>query len=196
MNDKTRVSFWKLMWLFIKVTIFSFGGGNAIFPMIKSYCVDRYQWLTNEDIDDILIVTNLLPGPSGVEAMTYIAYLLLKSKWKSALLTFFALLPHTIIFFILFYLGNKFIPTQYLKVIYVAVIPVIIILLIQMSIRYIKVENKQFSIFLHWIILIITVGFTVFVPVPYSVPIIVIAFFFLLLLIYELVRRKKKKGDQ
>lgn len=192
MNDKIKPSFWKLMWLFIRVTLFSFGGGNAIFPMIKSYCVDRYQWLTNEDIDDILIVTNLLPGPSAVEAMTYIAYLLLKSKWRAALLTFFALLPHTILFFIIFYL-SRFIPNQYLKVIYVAVIPVIIVLLIQMSIRYLKVENKEFSIFLHWIIFIITIAFTVFVPVPYSVPIFVIAFFFLVLVIYQWIKRRKEK---
>lgn len=191
--DKAKPSFWKLMLLFIKVTIFSFGGGNAIFPMIKSYCVDQYKWLTNEDIDDILIVTNMLPGPSGVEAMTYIAYLLLGSKWKSAILTFFALLPHTILFFILFYIGNKFIPSQYLRIIYVAVIPVIIILLIRMTTRYIKSEKKSFPVFLHWLIFIITTAFTIFVPVPWSVPIFVIGFFLILLMIYQFIKSKKSR---
>ena len=60
-----------------------------------------------------------------------------------------SMIPHTILFFVLFYLGTTFIPIQYLKVIYAAVIPVIIILLINMSIRYIKRKNNELNFFIH-----------------------------------------------
>ncbi len=196
-NINNQPTFFKILFLFIKVSILAFGGGNALFPMIKNYCVDKYQWISNKDIDDVLIITNSIPGASAIEGMTYISYLLLKSKWKAFLLTFLSMLPHTLLFFIIFYIGNKWIPAEYLKIIYVAVIPVIIILLIQMSIRYIKNSNKELNYFIHWSIFIITLLFTTFVPVPWSIPIFIIIFFVVCLIIFQSIKKykDKKKGD-
>lgn len=192
----TQPTFWKILFLFIKVSLLAFGGGNALFPMIKNYCVNKYHWVTNEDIDDILIITNAIPGASAIEGMTYISFLLLKSKWKSCLIMFLSMIPHTLLFFLLFYLGTTFIPLQYLKIIYVAVIPVVIILLIDTSIRYIKRKNNELSFFIHWLIFIITLLFTTFVPIPWSIPIFIILFFVLCLVIVQTIKNKKSKGNK
>lgn len=190
--NETKPTFWKLIWLFIKISIFSFGGGNALFSMIKSYCVDKYNWITNEDIDDILLITNSIPGASAIEGITYISYLLLKSRWKAFLVTFLSLIPHTILFFVLFYIGTKFIPIHYLKIIYVAVIPVIIVLLINMTTRYIKVKKNEIPTTIHWLLFVITVSFTIFVPTPWCIPVLIIVFFILCLLIFNWIKNKKR----
>lgn len=187
-------TFWKLFFLFMKISLFSFGGGNAMFPIIKRYCVDKYNWITEKDIDDILVVTNSIPGASAVEAISYITYKLTRSKWKTFLLVTISLLPHTILFFAIFYLGIKYIPIQYLKIIYISVIPVIIALLINMTVRYCKVEKSIFPVTIHWLIFIITLSFCVFVPVPWNIPVLIIIFFMILLLIYNIF--KKKEGNK
>ena len=192
-NINPNPTFWKILMLFIKVSLLAFGGGNALFPMIKNYCVDKYHWISNEDIDDILVITNAIPGASAIEGMTYIAFLLLKSKWKACLVMLLSMIPHTILFFVLFYLGTTFIPIQYLKVIYAAVIPVIIILLINMSIRYIKRKNNELNFFIHWFIFVITLLFTLFVPVPWSMPIFIIVFFVICLVIVQTIKNKRDK---
>ena len=195
-EHEIKPTFWQLFWLFLKISIFSFGGGNAMFPMIRNYCVERYKWITDQDIDDILIVTNSLPGASAVEAIVYICYKLLNSKWKAGLVTTLALLPHTVLFFVVFYLGTKYIPPQYLKVIYVAVIPIIIALLLNMTIRYIKREDKSISLTIHWLIIVVTLAFSVFVPVPWCMPILIIVFLIICMLIYKWFKNKKIKNTE
>ena len=166
-----------------------------MFPMIREYCVVKKGWITDQDIDDILIITNAIPGASAVEGIAYISYILLKSKWKASLVTIFSLLPHTVLFFIVFFVGIKFIPIAYLKVIYVAVIPVIIALLLNMTIRYIKVE-KGFPVTIHWLIFVVTLSFSVFVPVPWCMPVFIIIFFSLCLLIYKWIKKHKTKKQE
>ncbi len=191
-----KPTFWKLFLLFLKVSIFSFGGGNAMFPMIRAYCVEKYHWITDQDIDDILIITNSIPGASAVEGIVYISFLLLKSKWKAAVVTIFSLLPHTLLFFTVFFLGTKFIPSDYLRIIYVAVIPVIIALLLNLTIRYIKTENNGVPVTIHWIIFTVTLTFSLLVPVPWCMPIFIILFFVLCLVIYKSYKKRKNKKDK
>ena len=96
----------------------------------------------------------------------------------------------------LFFLSNKYIPTEYLKIIYVAVIPVIIALLLNMSLRYLKINRNELPVTIHWLIFVITLSFSVLVPVPYCIPVFVIVFFVICLLVYKWIKNKKHKGKQ
>lgn len=194
MKKKNDSQFWLIIWVFIKISFISFGGGNAIFPLIKKYCVEKYKWIEEETIEDLLIVTNSIPGPSVIEAFSYIANVVLKSKIKTFFVVFLSMLPHTLFFFLIFILGTKFIPMIYLKIIYVGTIPVIIALLINMVIKYIKSTAKTYPKTLHWIIIITTVLYSIFVPVPWSMPIFLILFFLMITIIFYYW--KKKKGDK
>lgn len=54
--------FWKVFWFILKISFISFGGGNAIMPIAKRYSVEKYNWLTSAEFDEVVIMTNLLPG--------------------------------------------------------------------------------------------------------------------------------------
>ncbi|MGL5357641.1 MAG: chromate transporter [Metamycoplasmataceae bacterium] len=194
-KEDKKPGFWQLFWLFLKISFFSFGGGNSMFSMIKSYCVDKYHFIEEKDIDDILIVTNSIPGASAIEGIYYISCLITKSKLKSALITIFSLIPHTLFFFLIFVLGINYIPEKYLKIIYVAVIPIIIGLVLNLTIRYIKIEKNGVPVTIHWLIFIITLSFSFFVPVPWNVPIFIIVFFAICLLIFNFFKKRKKKKE-
>lgn len=185
-KSKPEVSFWTAVWFIIKISIISFGGGNAIFPIIKNQAVDKYHWITDAEIEDIIVITNSIPGPSTVEAMSYICIKILDSKWKGLIATFIGLLPHVLIFFSLFMLGTAFLPTQYLNVVYIAVIPVIIVMLVGLSMRYFRNLNVELSYPLFFGYFVFSVAFNLFIPSPYNIPIILICFVILIGILFEI----------
>lgn len=184
-KSKPEVSFWTAVWFIVKISLISFGGGNAIFPIIKNQAVDKYHWITDAEIEDIIVITNSIPGPSTVEAMSYICIKILGSKWKGLMATFIGLLPHVLIFFALFMLGTAFLPTQYLNVVYIAVIPVIIVMLLGLSMRYFRNLNVELSYPLFFGYFIFSVAFNLFIPSPYNIPIILICAVILIGILFE-----------
>lgn len=58
-----RVSLLVILFTFLKIGAFTFGGGYVILPIIQREIIHRLAWLEMEDFMDILIVTQSLPGP-------------------------------------------------------------------------------------------------------------------------------------
>ncbi|WP_338822708.1 chromate transporter [Mycoplasmopsis felifaucium] len=164
-----KPSFWRVLGFIILVSFVGFGGGNALMPILKRYSVDKYKWLTQEEFDGNVLITNMLPGPSVIEALSYISFKTL-GFWKGTTVVIFGALPHIIVSFLLFYF-TKYIPTNYLYVIEVAVLSTIVGTLIIFVWNYYKKGTKKIHISL-WIILFLTTFlFTLFIPNPYNMPI-------------------------
>ena len=58
---------------FLKIGLFGFGGGLAIFSLIQ-HEVEQYGWMTQEEFVDILAVSQVTPGPIGINCATYVGY--------------------------------------------------------------------------------------------------------------------------
>jgi chromate transporter len=54
-----------LLWIFMKSTCTSFAG-LASLPEIRQELVEERHWLTNEQIDQSIVITRTTPGPVGV----------------------------------------------------------------------------------------------------------------------------------
>lgn len=63
----------KLMWVFAKIGLFSFGGGYAMVPMLQSEVL-RNGWLTQDQLTNIIAVAEMTPGPIAVNAATFVGY--------------------------------------------------------------------------------------------------------------------------
>ncbi|MGI5822434.1 MAG: chromate transporter [Dethiobacteria bacterium] len=63
----------KLFLSFVKVGLFSFGGGYAMLPLIQSEVAAR-GWLHATELVDIIAIAEMTPGPIAVNAATYIGY--------------------------------------------------------------------------------------------------------------------------
>ncbi|WP_429978798.1 chromate transporter, partial [Mycoplasmopsis bovis] len=84
----------------------------------------KYRWLSEKEFEENVILTNMLPGASVIEALSYIAFKTL-GFWKAMIVIVFGVLPHVIFRFLIFYF-TKYIPLKYLFVIEVAVLSTII----------------------------------------------------------------------
>ena len=97
--------YFELFITFLTIGAFTFGGGYAMLSLIHSEVVVRNQWLTNGEFSDIVAISQMTPGPIGINSATYIGYEVLARTGASEFLcilgsataTFAVVLPSFII---------------------------------------------------------------------------------------------------
>lgn len=60
-----------LFFEFCKIGIFCVGGGYASMPLIQASVVDTYHWLSMSEFVDIFTISQMTPGPIGINAATF-----------------------------------------------------------------------------------------------------------------------------
>ena len=76
-NDETMKRLPKtlsLFFTFMKIGLFTFGGGYAMIPLIQRETVDNKKWINDKDILDIVAIAESTPGPIAINAATFIGY--------------------------------------------------------------------------------------------------------------------------
>ena len=63
----------RLFWEFFKAGLFAIGGGLATLPFLKDISV-RTAWFTQEQITDMIAISECTPGPIGVNMATYAGF--------------------------------------------------------------------------------------------------------------------------
>ncbi len=66
--------FLQLFYTFFKIGLFGFGGGYAMLSMIQGEVVTRYEWLSSSEFTDIVAISQMTPGPIGINSATYVGY--------------------------------------------------------------------------------------------------------------------------
>ena len=66
--------FWQLFYTFLKIGIFTFGGGYAMVALIQNEVVVENQWMTSQEFTDVLAISQATPGPLGINTATYAGY--------------------------------------------------------------------------------------------------------------------------
>lgn len=63
----------KLIWSYLKIGLFGFGGGYAMLALIEREIVAP-GWITEQMFTDIVAISQMTPGPIGINSATYIGY--------------------------------------------------------------------------------------------------------------------------
>ena len=66
--------FIELLCSFLMIGLFSFGGGYGMLSVIQGEVVARHAWLTAAEFTDIVAVSQMTPGPIGINSATYVGY--------------------------------------------------------------------------------------------------------------------------
>lgn len=59
---------------FLKIGLFSIGGGYVMLPLIQREIIDAHAWLTLTEFVDILAIAEMTPGPVAINSATFIGY--------------------------------------------------------------------------------------------------------------------------
>lgn len=73
----------ELAWLFLRLGTTAFGGPAAHIAMMEDEVVRRRQWLTHEELLDLIAACNLIPGPNSTELAIHIGHR--KAGWPGLL---------------------------------------------------------------------------------------------------------------
>ncbi len=63
----------QLIWSYLKIGLFGFGGGYAMLSLIEKEIVGP-GWITGQMFTDIVAISQMTPGPIGINSATYIGY--------------------------------------------------------------------------------------------------------------------------
>ncbi|MCM1291098.1 MAG: chromate transporter [Prevotella sp.] len=63
----------QLIWAYIKIGIFGFGGGYAMLSLVEKAVVGP-GWISETMFTDIVAISQMTPGPIGINSATYIGY--------------------------------------------------------------------------------------------------------------------------
>lgn len=154
----------KLLFAFMKIGLFTFGGGYAMLPMVKKEIVEHYKWATDEEVLDMFAIGQCTPGIIAVNTATFIGY-----KVKGVLGAIFAtigvVLPNIIIITIITTFLYKYRNNEYVTYAFNGIMAIIAALIVQAVIKLWKTGIKDLIGIALFVIAFVFVAFTKFSPV-------------------------------
>ena len=72
--------YWESFKTFFKIGIFTLGGGYAMIPLIEEEVVNRKQWVSKDEMLDLIAIAQSCPGVFAINIATFIGYKLNKAR--------------------------------------------------------------------------------------------------------------------
>jgi len=66
--------FLELFYTFFVIGLFGFGGGYGMLSLIQGEVVHHWHWMTTSQFTDIVAISQMTPGPIGINSATYCGY--------------------------------------------------------------------------------------------------------------------------
>lgn len=105
--------YWNLFLEFFKTGLFAIGGGLATLPFLNKIGT-TYGWFTQEELANMLAVSESTPGPIGVNMATYVGNVT-AGVFGGVLATFSLVLPSYIIIYLVAKIMEKFRKNRYVQ---------------------------------------------------------------------------------
>lgn len=67
-----------LFFTFLKIGLFTFGGGYAMIALLEEEFIQRRKWLDKDEFLDMTAIAESTPGPVAINSATYLGYKLAK----------------------------------------------------------------------------------------------------------------------
>ncbi len=106
----------QVAWTFFVIGAFTIGGGYAMLSLLQNQVVVEHQWISESTFTDIVAISQMTPGPIGINSATYTGYSVLFNATGSHMLgvlgsataTFAIILPSFIIMLLIVRFYQKF----------------------------------------------------------------------------------------
>lgn len=126
--------FLQLFLVFIQIGIFGFGGGYSMISLIQGQIVTQYHWMTMQEFTDVVAISQMTPGPIGINAATYCGYTAVQNAGLSesmailgsAVATFALVLPSFILMILISKMLYKYMNTTAIQSIFIGLRPAIV----------------------------------------------------------------------
>lgn len=134
---------------FFEIGLFGFGGGYGMLSLIQNETVEHWHWLTTSQFTDIVAVSQMTPGPIGINSATYCGYMACHnagygvgmSVLGSTVATFALVLPSLILMILISRLFMRYMKTNTVQSIFTGLRPAVVGLLAAATLLLCTKEN-------------------------------------------------------
>lgn len=148
---KTFKNYIILFLTFFKIGLFTFGGGYAMIALIQDEIATRKKWIDDNELLDMIAVSESTPGPIAINMATYIGYKTL-GVLGSFLATLGVVLPSFIIIFVISLFLNQFLQFEIVQHAFNGIKCAVAILIMMAGLRLLKKMSKKIVPILTFII--------------------------------------------
>lgn len=129
--------FFLLFITFFQIGLFGFGGGYGMLSLIQNEVVYNHHWLTTSQFTDIVAISQMTPGPIGINSATYCGYTAVHnagygnalSMLGSGIATFALVLPSFILMILISRMFLKYMNTTMVQSVFSGLRPAVVGLL-------------------------------------------------------------------
>ena len=141
--------FIELFYTFFMIGLFGFGGGYGMLSLIQTETVVNHHWLSSAEFTNIVAISQMTPGPIGINSATYCGYAAVHNAqmndlWAvlgSATATFALVLPSFILMILISKMFMKYMHTPLVQSVFMGVRPVVVGLLAAATLLLCNTEN-------------------------------------------------------
>ena len=134
---------------FFKIGLFGFGGGYGMLSLIQHETVERWHWLNSAEFTDIVAISQMTPGPIGINSATYAGYQAVANAGYSvpmailgsATATFALVLPSLILMILISKMFLKYMKTSAVQSVFTGLRPAVVGLLAAATLLLCTKEN-------------------------------------------------------
>lgn len=150
--------FLSLFFTFFKIGLFGFGGGYGMLSLIQMETVVKHEWLSSAEFTNIVAISQMTPGPIGINTATYCGYSTahhagfgnLMSILASATSTIALILPSFILMILISKLFMKYFKTPAIQNIFKGLHPAVVGLLGGATLLLCNTENFSSPVINPW----------------------------------------------
>ena len=139
-------------WLFVtffEIGLFGFGGGYGMLSLIQNETVEHWHWLTASQFTDIVAISQMTPGPIGINSATYCGYTAVINAGHSAPIgilgsltaTFALVLPSLILMILISKMFMKYMHHHSVESIFMGLRPAVVGLLAAATLLLCTADN-------------------------------------------------------
>ena len=141
--------FLQLFITFFQIGLFGFGGGYGMLSLIQGEVVHHWHWMSTAEFTDIVAISQMTPGPIGINSATYCGYTAIHNAGMSegmailgsATATFALVLPSFILMILISRLFMKYMHTQAVQAVFAGLRPAVVGLLAAATLLLCTAEN-------------------------------------------------------
>ena len=141
--------FLKLFWTFFKIGLFGFGGGYGMLSLIQMETVHNHHWLTSAEFTNIVAISQMTPGPIGINSATYCGFTAIHntgmgnalSVLGSLVATFSLVLPSFVLMILISKMFMRYMKARVVQSVFDGLRPTVVGLLAAATIMLLNKEN-------------------------------------------------------
>ena len=143
---------------FFEIGLFGFGGGYGMLSLIQTETVIRHHWLSTAEFTNIVAISQMTPGPIGINSATYCGYTAVHNAGYNSIMailgsataTFALVLPSFILMILISKMFMKYMQTTAVQSVFAGLRPAVVGLLAAATLLLCNAENFSSPIVNPW----------------------------------------------